>query len=130
LSSTGYGVDIGYEYDGNEADGMNTMSDIATVSEIDNLYQAIQNRLLTPVGSLPLHPTYGSRLHTLLGMGNNIIIETLAKMMVVEALQPESRIALIRNIDVYFSRDGNSLSIAVDIVSIYSSELSVKIELR
>ncbi|RLI54371.1 MAG: hypothetical protein DRP09_13305 [Candidatus Thorarchaeota archaeon] len=127
MSAEDYGTDIGFVYDETTADTDTENSDLGLVDGIYNLYQAIQNRLLTPIGTLPLHPDYGSRLHTLIGNGNNPLIEMLAKMMVVEALQPEDRIALIRNIDVSFTRTTGNLSISIDIVSIFSASLSIPI---
>jgi len=127
MSAEDYGTDIGLEYDEASSDVNTQSSDLGLADGINNLYQAIQNRLLTPIGTLPLHPTYGSQLSTLVGRGNNPFIEMAIKMMVVEALQPEDRIALIRNIDVTFERLTGTITIIVDIVSIFSSELTVNI---
>lgn len=44
-----------------------TRGEIATVSGVDNLRQAIINRLLTPRGTLLMHPSYGSNLYALMG---------------------------------------------------------------
>ena len=127
MSAEEYGTDIGFEYDESSADANTQVADLGLTDGINNLYQAIQNRLLTPIGTLPLHPTYGSQLHTLIGRGNNPLIEMTVKMMVVEALQPEDRIALIRNIDVDFERITGTITVVVDIVSIFSSELTVNV---
>ncbi|MBD3405041.1 MAG: DUF2634 domain-containing protein [Candidatus Lokiarchaeota archaeon] len=127
MSVSDFGTDLNVEYDESSADINNESSDMATVTGLENLYQAVQNRLLTPIGTLPLHPNYGSRLSTLIGEGNNPLIETAVKMMVVEALQPEDRIAYIRNIDVSFVRSTGIINVIVDIVSIYSSELQVSL---
>lgn len=119
------GVDLGLDYDGDTADAQSDGADLGTVEGLENLYQAIQNRLLTPIGTLPLHPEYGSTLHSFIGTNNNPIIETAIKMSVVNALQGEERIALIRGISVDFDRTASTINIIVDIVSIYSTELSV-----
>jgi phage baseplate assembly protein W len=95
---------------------------------LNNLYQAVQNRLLTPVGTLPLHPTYGSQLHTLIGKGSHPLIATSAKMMVVEALQPETRIAYIKNFQVDFERTKGIITIIVEIVSVFSTELNINLQ--
>lgn len=123
------GTDIGYQYDDGYADTLKDNSDIGIISGLDNLYQAIQNRLLTPMGSLLLHPTYGSRLHSLIGKGYNSVVEMLVKMMVAESLLEEPRIALIQNIDVSFDRNAKTIFVTVEIVSIYSSEVSVNVEI-
>ncbi len=46
-----------------------SIADLGRVSELDNLVQALQLRLLTPEGALSElgHPRYGSRLGTLIG---------------------------------------------------------------
>lgn len=128
MSATDYGVDLGFNYYETSADANTQGSDLGLTDGLENLYQAVQNRLLTPVGTLPLHPTYGSRLNTLIGRGNNPLIEMTVKMMVVEALQPEDRIALIRNIDVDFTRTTGTIRVIIDIVSIYSTELTVPVQ--
>ena len=128
MSAEDYGTDYGYEYDETSADAHSDGTDIGLTDGLNNLYQAIQNRILTPMGRLPLHPTYGSRLHTLIGKGNNPIIESLVKMMVVESLQYENRIGLIRNIDVRFSRTTQTIHLSLDVLSIYSPELLVEVE--
>lgn len=125
MSAEDYGTDLGVEYDESSVDAITQGTDLGLADGLDNLYQAIQNRLLTPIGTLPLHPTYGSQLHTMIGRGNNPLIEMSIKMMVVEALQPETRIALIRNIDVMFERVKGTITVIIDIVSIYSSELMI-----
>lgn len=127
MSAEEYGTDIGFEYDETTADVNTQSADLGLAGGIDNLYQAIQNRLLTPIGRFPLHPTYGSQLHSLIGRGNNPLIEMTVKMMVVDALQPEERIALIRNIDVDFERVTGTITVIVDIVSTLSSELTVNV---
>lgn len=128
MSSELYGTDLSFPYDGTSSDIHSDASDIATISGMENLYQAIQDRLLTPMGSLPLHPTYGSRLKTLIGKGNNTIIEMLVKMMVTESLQYEQRVALIQNIDVSFSRTSQTLYVSVEIISVYSTQINIQLE--
>lgn len=128
MSSELYGTDLSFPYDGTSSDIYSDTSDIGTINGMENLYQAIQDRLLTPMGSLPLHPTYGSRLKTLIGKGNNTIIEMLVKMMIVESLQYEQRIALIQNIDVSFSRTSQTMYIAVEIISVYSTQVDIELQ--
>ena len=129
MSTEDYGTDLGVEYDESSVDAITQGTDLGLADGLDNLYQAIQNRLLTPIGTLPLHPTYGSQLHTMIGRGNNPLIEMSVKMMVVEALQPETRIALIRNIDVRFERTIGTITVIVDVISVYSSELTINVEI-
>lgn len=128
MSSELYGTDLSFPYEVASSDIHSDASDIATISGMENLYQAIQDRLLTPMGSLPLHPTYGSRLHTLIGKGSNTIVKMLVKMMVVESLQYEQRIALIQNIDVSFSRTSQTMYISVEIISVYSTQIDIQLQ--
>lgn len=81
-------------------------SDLATVEGIDNLRQAVVNRLLTRRGELaPLgHPEYGSRLYELIGRPNSATQRNLAKLFVIEALSQEPRIDA-RNIQVAITPD-------------------------
>lgn len=59
--------------------GSNPKGDIAIVSGVENLKQALIARLLTPKGSLLLHPNYGSDLHNMLG-----VKATETQMIVIE----------------------------------------------
>lgn len=69
-------------------------TDIATVSGLDNLTQAIANRLKTRQGELADlgHPDYGSRHHELLGEPNVERTRNLVKLYVLQALRREPRI--------------------------------------
>lgn len=50
----------------------NTLGDLKTVRGVENVKQALHARLLTPKGSLLLHPNYGSNLHNLFGKADII----------------------------------------------------------
>ena len=78
------------------------LRDISLSSDLDNLRQAIEIRLLTPKGELaPLgHPEYGSRLPDLIGNPNTETTRNLAKLYVIEALKQERRIQKIVAVDV------------------------------
>jgi phage baseplate assembly protein W len=68
--------------------------DLANVEGIDNLRQALINRLLTRRGELTAlgHPEYGSRLYELIGRPNSATQRNLAKLYVLEALAREPRV--------------------------------------
>lgn len=76
--------------------------DFATFSDLDNLGQALTVRLLTPRGELtPLgHPSYGSRLHEVIGATNTPTTRNLAKLFVIEALKQERRVERIVSVEV------------------------------
>lgn len=76
--------------------------DLVTLSDRDNLAQALTTRLLTPRGELgPLgHPDYGSRLHEVIGAPNTATTRNLAKLFVIEALKQERRVDRIASVAV------------------------------
>jgi phage baseplate assembly protein W len=78
------------------------LRDFSLSSDLDNLRQGIEIRLLTPKGELaPLgHPEYGSRLPDLIGNPNTETTRNLAKLYVIEALKQERRIQKIVAVDV------------------------------
>ncbi|NEO75986.1 MAG: GPW/gp25 family protein [Moorea sp. SIO4G3] len=75
--------------------------DLATATGLDNLAQAILNRLYTRKGELAAlgHPNYGSRLHLLVGEQNNNRLRSLANLYIRECLAQEPRIEEIKAID-------------------------------
>lgn len=68
--------------------------DLAVTQGIDNLTQAIANRLKTRQGELTDlgHPNYGSRHHELFGQPNVDRTRNLIKLYVLQALRQEPRI--------------------------------------
>lgn len=78
------------------------LRDLSVSSDLDNLRQAIEIRLLTPKGELAAlgHADYGSRLPDLIGQPNTETNRNLAKLYVIEALKQERRIEKIVAVDV------------------------------
>jgi phage baseplate assembly protein W len=76
--------------------------DLKTISDADNLSQALLLRFLTRQGDLAQlgHPEYGSRLYTLIGEFNNTTNRNRAKLYVLEALAAEPRVAQVLSVDV------------------------------
>ena len=76
------------------APGLRDVADLAVIDGLDNLTQAIANRLKTRRGELtPLgHPNYGSRHHELIGEPNVPRTWNLVKLYILEALRDEPRI--------------------------------------
>ena len=68
--------------------------DLSVASSLDNLTQAIANRLKTRKGELRAlgHPEYGSRHHELMGEPNVDRTRNLIKLYVLQALRDEPRI--------------------------------------
>lgn len=94
--------------------------DLDTVVGIDNMKQQLQARLLTPRGSLMLHPTYGSDLHNLFGL-NVPEQATLIEMEVLRTLTTDNRVKSANLIS--WSIDGNRYSgaFSVELKSIEES---------
>ncbi|MRX51182.1 hypothetical protein GI374_12125 [Paracoccus sp. S-4012] len=80
-----------------EGGRLRRIGDFGLVEGRDNLGQALIRRLLTPKGELaPLgHPSYGARLHEIIGAPNTETTRNLAKLFVLEALKAERRVAKI-----------------------------------
>lgn len=93
----------------------NGSGDLDTVKGIDNMKQQLQARLLTPRGSLMLHPNYGSDLHNLFGL--NIPEQaTLIEMEVLRTLTADNRVKSANLVD--WKIQGN----------VYSGQFSVEIK--
>jgi len=81
-------------------------TDLQRVTGVENLQQALLVRFLTQVGELEQlgHPSYGSRLHELVGELNTETTRNRAKLFALQALQAEPRIAQVRSIVVETDR--------------------------
>ncbi len=110
------GTDLKFDMLENDLEG--TGDDLLTVSGTDNLAQAVFLRLMTPMGTDPFMPEYGSRIHFLLGKGQSEENELTAEMYVGESLLRDQRIVSVDNITVQY--DGNELSIYVRVIGINS----------
>jgi len=71
-----------------------TDSDLEVADGVDNLAQALANRLKTRRGELTAlgHPEYGSRHHELMGEPNVERTRNLVKLYVLQALRHEPRV--------------------------------------
>jgi phage baseplate assembly protein W len=80
--------------------------DLATISRVENLQQALLLRLLTPRGALDIlgHPEYGSRLNTLIGEPNTEANRNRAKMYILESLAQEPRLTEVLSVSVTTNR--------------------------
>jgi len=74
--------------------------DLRTVAGRENLAQALVNRLLTRRGELAGlgHPSYGSRLHLLMGGPNNARTRGLAEIYIRESLAEEPRVRAVTRV--------------------------------
>ncbi|MBL8484562.1 MAG: GPW/gp25 family protein, partial [Rhodocyclaceae bacterium] len=76
--------------------------DLRLVDGVDNLTQALANRLKTRKGELAAlgHPDYGSRHHELIGEPNVARTRNLIKLYILQALRDEPRIERVLAADV------------------------------
>jgi phage baseplate assembly protein W len=84
-----------------------TARDLTVNDGIDNLTQALANRLKTRQGELTAlgHPDYGSRHHELLGEPNVARTRNLIKLYVLRALRDEARIEHVLSVKVRAEHD-------------------------
>ena len=97
-----------------------SQTDLATLSDADNLKQALLLRFLTPAGELAVlgHPNYGSRLFELLGEPNTDTTRNRAKLYVLQALSAEPRVSEVRAVRVtQNAADRSRIDINVSLVA-------------
>ena len=95
---TRLGTDIKFDFD--SMDISIEGSGITLIKGRSNLNQAISLRLMSRIGSLPYHLTYGSGLPQLIGMSNSPGVIQIARMFTGQALLREPRIVYVEAIDV------------------------------
>lgn len=80
--------------------------DLQRLTGVRDLQQALLLRFLTQVGELAHlgHPTYGSRLHELIGEPNTETTRNRAKLFALQALHDEPRVAAVQSVDVRTDR--------------------------
>lgn len=93
----------------------NSNNAFAFSTSYHNLSQAIINRLLTPKGSNPFFPNYGSYLYRVNSKGVIESSKTYAQQVVYEALLQEPRISEINNIICDFNINGSNVILKIDI---------------
>ncbi|GIM45247.1 hypothetical protein DNHGIG_07960 [Collibacillus ludicampi] len=88
-------------------------NDIATVSGLDNLAQALRNRLQTALGTLMLHPDYGNELYNILGESNKLYFTGLAKYYVQQCAIQDPRIRQAEVTNLTIQEDSVFISLSV-----------------
>ncbi|MBD1372585.1 hypothetical protein IC620_09485 [Hazenella sp. IB182357] len=76
--------------------GADAYGDLACVSGLENLQQAIRMRLSTPEGALLHHPTYGSRIEQLLGTKGDENTLRKLKIELERCVRSEPRVEEVR----------------------------------
>jgi phage baseplate assembly protein W len=92
--------------------------DLAVAAGVDNLEQAIADRLKTRKGELAGlgHPDYGSRHHELIGEPNVDRTRNLIKLYILQALRDEPRIAEVLSAAVRAEHRPPRGSVRIDLV--------------
>jgi phage baseplate assembly protein W len=87
--------------------------DLETVSNEDNLVQALTLRLNTPRGQLAGlgHPDYGSRLPELIGRPNDVTTRNLVKFYTLECVRQEPRIQEVLDVKVETTPEQGRVSV-------------------
>lgn len=107
---TQLGTDIKFDFD--SMDISIEGSGVRTVSGKANLNQAISLRLMTTIGTLRFHLTYGSGLPQLIGRSNSPGLVQIATMFTAQALLREPRIQYVEDITINVSTN----EVIVDLV--------------
>jgi len=119
------GKDLKLKFDQLGADlTVTSEGDMDTVSDEDNLAQAIIARLTTEEGELHDvgHADYGSRLYELIGEVNNETTRESIKAVVLDCLTQEPRIKEVASIDVRTDPyDPHRVDIEITVLPIGSS---------
>lgn len=108
--------------------------DISLRDGLENIAQAIQNRLFTRKGELTKlgHPHYGSELYRLIGEPNSWKTKARAELYIREALKQEKRVEEI--VDIFFPlgttlEDQMTLAIVLT-VKVYETDELLQMELN
>lgn len=102
---------------GRRADRPGAPRDVLPTDGLDNLTQAIANRLKTRRGELAAlgHPDYGSRHHELIGQPNVARVRNLIKLYVLQALRAEPRIEKVLSSSVIAEHDPPRDSVRIEL---------------
>jgi len=103
--SSPYGTDIRIT---NGAISMGESSDFRTVSGLENVIQAVNLRLSTPLGMLLKHTAYG--LKTQVGMAGDVLAQSYLIMALRMALMQDPRVQAVTNLSFSFAESALTIS--------------------
>jgi phage baseplate assembly protein W len=119
-----YGVDIAIGPTGDLI--VNSAGDIATVGNVQVVAQALQLRLRTALGDLPLHPEYGTSLPTGAKMDPIAVAAAVnGELAVTVKDDPRLRSATVTGVEWPASGDPTALSLTVNVVLAGGEEFEV-----
>jgi phage baseplate assembly protein W len=94
--------------------------DLKVVSGVDNLNQALAERIATPLGFYATVPSYGSIIPSITGRRNVPFWTDLLKLEVESTLLSDPRVSRVDNIDIRV--DGDSVFVTAKVVGIASDQ--------
>ena len=115
-----YGTDLQLDQEGFLVIGGS--GDMATVSGLPNLEQAIQQRIACPYGYMEEHPDYGCGLEAMMGEKGTPVFETAAQATVVDALTHDPRISRVSKIQTTITEDACSIQAKAQSISSGTAE--------
>lgn len=97
-------------------------NDLAVVSGVDNLVQALNHRFMILKGGLRQlgHPVYGSKLDELIGRPNDETIRNLVRLYTLEVLRQEPRIKEIMDVKIIPKPEEDRVDIDIIVIPIDS----------
>lgn len=98
--------------------------DLKVYSGLDNLVQALEHRLATDKGELPLHPDYGCGLRKLIGKRGSHQIMTKAKLEILRSLKQDPRVKDVNNVTIRFGNRTASIECGIVTINPYDSEIA------
>lgn len=90
--------------------------DLVTVEGVDNVVQALRNRLATMRGELLLHPDYGMERGLALGIEGTRTNAIIAGLETARTVRQDPRVAAVRNLEVVLHDTINRAGMTVDLI--------------
>ena len=115
-----FGTDVGLDANGNV---MLSNGDFGTLSGIDNLGQALRNRVVTELGELIYHQDYGSLVPRLVGRVDGPVAELLAAQYARAAVLSDPRIDRVTQSSAVVA--GDSIQVSVEAVPIVGQTIQL-----
>lgn len=108
-----------------------SFGDLASISGLENIVQAINDRLTTEKGDLPLHPSYGTNIASIIGKPYMPYTKKMIELEIYEALSYEDRIENVRvtqvdvqgttvKVEVYFNPANTTREASTNVTLNYS----------